>query len=87
MCTLLEDLVHECKYRMKIQDRIILILSLLVLLFMTLTAYLGYNLYTNNDPDKETEDVNVITMSNVSEEYEENNLKPLKRRKVVRFKI
>ncbi|MCQ2911406.1 MAG: hypothetical protein MJ244_04375 [Clostridia bacterium] len=87
MCTLLEDLVEECKHRMRIQDRIILILSLLLLLFMTLSAYLGYNLYTNNDPNQDTEDVNEITMLNVSEEFEENNLKPIKRRKIVRFKV
>ena len=87
MCTLLEDLVLEAKHRMKIQDRIILILSLFLLLFVTLTAYLSYNMFTNNDPNQDVEDVSEISLQNVSEEFEENNLKPIKRRKIVRFKV
>ncbi|MCQ2979550.1 MAG: hypothetical protein MJ245_07125 [Clostridia bacterium] len=87
MCTLLEDLVLEAKHRMKVQDRVILILSLLLFIFVTLSAYLSYNLYTNNDPNQDVEDVNEIGLQNVSEEFEENNLKPIKRRKIVRFKV
>lgn len=87
MCTLLEDLVLEAKHKMKVQDRVILILSLLLFIFVTLSAYLSYNLYTNNDPNQDVEDVNEISLQNVSEEFEENNLKPIKRRKIVRFKV
>lgn len=87
MNTLLEDVVLEAKNRMKIQDRIILILSLLLLLFSTLTIYLSYNLYTNNDPNEDIEDVSEISLQNVSEEFEDNNYKPIKRKRIVRFKV
>lgn len=87
MNTLLEDVVIEAKNRMKIQDRIILILSLLLLLFSTLTIYLSYNLYTNNDPNEDIEDVSEISLQNVSEEFEDNNYKPIKRKRIVRFKV
>ena len=86
MCTtLLEDVLKNAKTRIKIQDRIIIILSILLLLFVTLSTYFGYHLYKNNDPNEETEDVNEITMLELGEEYEKNAVKPFKKKRVVKF--
>lgn len=88
MCTLLEDLVAEAKYKIHVQDRIIIILSILLLFFITTTIYLGYNVWTNNDPNKDSEDVSEVQLQSLGDEFEEeNNWRPLKRRRIVRFKL